>query len=74
MVRNGGESRAEVVRFEDVRCQVSGVTCYKGNHVLNSARNTVIVTPHVSRFKMLLLCKVILQKFKLKVLTSSRRN
>ena len=24
-----------------VRCQVSGVRCHKGNHVLNSARNTV---------------------------------
>jgi hypothetical protein len=39
MVRNGGELGAGVGRFEDVRCQVSRVTCHKGNPVLNSARN-----------------------------------
>ena len=27
--------------MEDVRCHVSRVRCHKGNHVLNSARNTV---------------------------------
>ena len=81
MVRNGGELGAGVGRFEDVRCQVSrvrcqvsGVRCHKGNHVLNSARNTVLVTPHVSKLKMLLLRKVILQKFKFKVLASARRD
>jgi hypothetical protein len=36
------------------------VTCHKGNHVLNSARNTVLVTSHVSKSKMLLLGKVII--------------
>ena len=56
MVRNGEEVGGGIARLEDVRCQVSGVTCHKGNHVLNSARNTVLVTPHVSKLKMLLLC------------------
>ena len=74
MVRNGGELGAGVGRFEDVRCHVSRVRCHKGNHVLNSARNTVLVTPHVSKLKMLLLRKVILQKFKFKVLASARRD
>jgi hypothetical protein len=50
---------------------VSGVTCHvsqiKGNHVLNSARSTLLVTTHVSKSKMLLLRKVILQRFTLKV-------
>ena len=69
-----GSWGAGVGRFEDVRCQVSGVRCHKGNHVLNSARNTVLVTPHVSKLKMLLLRKVILQKFKFKVLASARRD
>jgi hypothetical protein len=54
--------------------QVSRVTCYKGNHALNSARNTVLVTSHVSKSKMLLLGKVILQRFTLKVEASARRN
>ena len=34
-----------------VRCHVSGVTRHKGNHVLNSARNTALVTSHVSKLK-----------------------
>ena len=58
----------------DVTCQVSGVRCHKGNHVLNSPRNTVLVTPHVSKLKMLLLRKVVLQKLKFKVLASARRD
>ena len=74
MVRNGEEVRGGVARLEDVRCHASGVRCHKGNHVLNSARNTVLVTPHVSKLKMLLLRKVILQKFKFKVLASARRD
>ena len=53
---------------------MSGVRCHKRNHVLNSASNTVLVTPHVSKLKMLLLHKVILQKFKFKVLASARRD
>ena len=74
MVRNGGELGAGVGRFEDVRCHVSGVRCHKGNHVLNSARNTVLVTSHVSKLKMLLLRKVILQRFTLKVQVTTRRD
>jgi hypothetical protein len=74
MVRNGGEFGVGVGRFEDVRCQVSGVRCHKGNHALNSTRNTVLATPHVSKLKLLLLCKVILQKFKFKVLASALRD
>jgi hypothetical protein len=81
MVRNGEEVRGGVARMEDVRCQVSGVRCqvsgvtgHKGNHVLNSARNTVLVTSHVSKSKMLLLRKVILQRFTLKVKASARRD
>jgi hypothetical protein len=58
----------------DVRCQVSRVTGHKGNHVLNSARNTVLVTSHVSKSKMLLLRKVILQMFTLEVEASARRD
>ena len=54
--------------------QVSRVRCHKGNHVLNSARNTVLVTSHVSKSKMLLLRKVILQRFTLEVEASARRD
>ena len=74
MVRNGGELGAGVGRFEDVRRHVSGVRCHKGNHVLNSARNTALVTSHVSKSKMLLLRKVILQRFTLKVEANARRD
>jgi hypothetical protein len=55
-----------------VTCQVSGVTRHRGNHVLNSARNTALVTSHVSKSKMLLLRKVILQRFTLKVHCAAR--
>ena len=51
-----------------------GVTCHKGNDVLNSACNTVLVTSHVSKSKMLLLREVILQRFTLKVEASVRRD
>ena len=57
-----------------VRCHVSRVTGHKGNHVLNSARNTVLVTLHISKSKMLLLRKVILQRFTLEVEASARRD
>ena len=78
MVRNGEEVRGGVARLEDVRCHASGVrclvTCHKGNHVLNSARNTALVTSHVSKSKMLLLRKVILQRFTLKEEATARRD
>jgi hypothetical protein len=74
MVRNGEEVRGGIARFEDLRCHVSGVRCHKGNYVLNSARNTVLITSHVSESKILLLRKVILQRFTLKVEASARRD
>ena len=74
MVRNGEEVRGGVARLEDVRCHVSRVTGHKGNHVINSARNTVLVTSPVFKSKMLLLRKVILQRFTLKVAASARRD
>jgi hypothetical protein len=74
MARNGEVVRGWVARLEDIRCHVSGVTRHKGNHVLklNSASNTVLVTSHISKSKMLLLRKVILQRFSLKVEASAR--
>jgi hypothetical protein len=74
MVKNGEEVRGEVARLEDVRCPVSGVRCHEGNHVLNSARNTVLVTSDVSKSKLLLLRKVIIQRFSFKVEASARRD
>jgi hypothetical protein len=57
MVRNDGEERGGVAMLEDVRCHAS-----QRKSLLNSARNMVLITSHVSMSKMLLLRKVIPQR------------
>jgi hypothetical protein len=46
-----------------VRYQMSHVTCYIGNRVLNSAHTSVVVTSIIFKSEMLLLRKVILRRF-----------
>ena len=76
MVRNGGELGAGVGRFEDVRCQVSRVTCQVSQRksCVNLRTQYGTITSHVSKSKMLLLRKVILQRFTFKVEASARRD
>jgi hypothetical protein len=75
VVWNGGHGRAGVsLKMFGVRCHLSSVSCHKGNHALNSARNTVLVTQHVSKLKMLHLRNAILHKFKFKVVPSAQRD
>jgi hypothetical protein len=63
-----------VGRFEDVRFQVSRVRCHVSQRKSCVKLRTQYSGSNASKLKMLLLRKVILQKFKFKVLASARRD